>query len=156
METEEDLLKKHQENPKDTKAIYDLAIFYIKTENYGQAQKYFESLVSIEPKLFDAYNGLGFALQRQEKWIDAIKTYQKGLKLDAPKTVLKDSYLKLKIGSYKNIATCHLKINEPQHTIACYNIIAKLDPSISKEMEAKIEAITKLRSLKGGSQPVLY
>jgi len=156
METEEDLLKKHQENPKDAKTIYDLAVFYTKNENYEQAQKYFESLTSIEPNLFDAYNGLGFALQRQEKWIDAIKTYQKALKLDTPKTVLKDSYLKLKIGSYKNIAACHLKINEPQHTIACYRIIAKLDPSLSKEMEAKIEAITKLRSLKSGSNPVLY
>ena len=156
MVIEEKLLKKYQENPKDTKVIYDLAVLYTKTENYEQAQKYFELLVSIEPNLFDAYNGLGFALQRQEKWIDAIKTYQKGLKLDAPKTVLKDSYIKLKIASYKNIASCHLKINEPQHTIACYKIIAKLDPSLSGEMEAKIEAIIKLRSLKQGSQPVLY
>lgn len=156
MAEEDELLGKVKENPKDTKALYGLAVYYAKAENYAKAEEYFKAIVELEPALFDAHNGLGFALQKQKKYVDAIYAYRDGLKLDKTKVVFKDTLTKLKIGCYKNLAVCHLNINEPQHTITCYRIIAKLDSSLEKEMQTNIETVVKLKSLAKGSEVVLY
>lgn len=152
----DEFLKKYKENPEDIKNLYDLAVCYSEAKEYDKAKEYFEKLVSVEPAMFDAYHGIGYCLQKQKKYVDAIQMFRKGLKIDKPKIIFKDSYKKLKIGTYKNLAVCHIKINETANAMACYNIISKIDPSLEKDMEERKKDLAKIKSLLNSSEVVMY
>jgi tetratricopeptide (TPR) repeat protein len=70
-EAKTDLLEVNRLSPKSANASMNLARVSIAEKNFGEAQSLFEKALTIEPKNFDALNGLINAYSRQQKFAEA-------------------------------------------------------------------------------------
>jgi tetratricopeptide (TPR) repeat protein len=70
-EAKTDLLEVNRLSPKSVSASMNLARVSIAEKNFGEAQSLFEKALTIEPKNFDALNGLINVFSRQQKFAEA-------------------------------------------------------------------------------------
>jgi tetratricopeptide (TPR) repeat protein len=70
-EAKTDLLEVNRLSPKSASASMNLARVSIAEKNFGEAQSLFEKALKIEPKNFDALNGLINVFSRQQKFAEA-------------------------------------------------------------------------------------
>lgn len=80
-------------NPYDANAMFVIGTYYERLSNYKMAEDYIiKSLILRDVSLSDDYQRLGTVLNRQKKYDEAIKAFQRSLKEDS-KNVMSEFYL---------------------------------------------------------------
>ena len=70
-------------NPNDANAMYVIGLYYRRLSNFEKAEEFISKALLIWDKpLSDEYQRLGIVLNRQKKYQEAIKAFQKSLKED--------------------------------------------------------------------------
>ncbi|GDX52528.1 hypothetical protein LBMAG27_15750 [Bacteroidota bacterium] len=77
----EQLQKFIEEDATDIFARYALGLEYIKQDNFAEAEKYFQYLISNHPNYIGTYYQLGKLLQQLGKEEDAKNIFKKGMHL---------------------------------------------------------------------------
>ncbi|HWP81873.1 MAG TPA: tetratricopeptide repeat protein [Bacteroidota bacterium] len=85
--------------PNDIEKIWNAAQAYIQAEQYVGAEKYLQRLVKMSPQTSNYWNELGKVQQREQKFKQAIESYEKALSLNP---ALRENFL--------NITICHREL----------------------------------------------
>lgn len=87
-------------DPNNIEKIWNAAQAYVQAEQYDGAEKYLNKLIKMAPKTANYWNELGRVQQRQQKFKQAIESYEKALSLNP---ALKENLL--------NITICYRELN---------------------------------------------
>lgn len=66
----------------DPQYQYNLGLFHLNNNNFDEAIKYFQKALSLNPRYYLAYNGLGLSYSMKGKLQESIKHFQKCLELN--------------------------------------------------------------------------
>ena len=99
-------------NPYDANAIFVIGSYYQRLSNFEKAEEcYKKSLLLRDVSLSDDYQKLGFVLNRQKKYRDAIEAYKKALKED-PTDIVTEFYIIKTKDEYYEDAEAKIKLYE--------------------------------------------
>lgn len=75
----EALLNLHKKDTNDSFLLYGIALEYVSVKNYGEAEKYFKTLLSQNPKYVPAYMQYARLKENQNDIEDARNLYKQGI-----------------------------------------------------------------------------
>ena len=118
------LVKAVQLNPKRIAAQLNLASAYAQTEQWGKAEERYRLVQQINPRLAYAHSGLGQVLASQGQHAEAVKSFQRALKLGQSPT------------TYTRLGHSLLALDQKQTAEQAFRAALKLDPQHSGAMQA--------------------
>jgi Tfp pilus assembly protein PilF len=77
----ESLLNLHKKKPDDSFLIYGIALEYMSTKNFDEAEKYFETLLLKDSKYVPAYMQYAQLKEKQDQIERAKSLYRKGIEI---------------------------------------------------------------------------
>ncbi len=83
-----------QNDPENLEKIWNAAQAYIEAEQYSGAEKHLQKLIKKSPKTYSYWNELGKVQQREEKYRQAIESYEQALKLNP---ALRENHLNITV-----------------------------------------------------------
>ena len=75
------LIELYKKDPNDSFVTYGIALEYISAENYGEAEKYLNEIITNDPNYVPAYMQLAQVKENLNKIEDAKATYKKGIEI---------------------------------------------------------------------------
>jgi tetratricopeptide (TPR) repeat protein len=112
-------------NPSDVDAHLQIGIILAKTGDTVEAMKYFDKVLTLEPKNAAAQNNRGNIFMIDDKYLDAQKAY-----LAATQTAPKDAHVWL------NLARAYKATNDTKQAKAAFIKAQSIDPAIKDEYRA--------------------
>jgi tetratricopeptide (TPR) repeat protein len=106
------------ENPTVTTAYLGIGDIYMLKEDYSKAEPAYGRAAKLEPRNFDAQYGHGLALQMLNRFVEAIRAFQRSLTIDP-------NSLKANLA----LATTYLQMDEPKSALIYAENAVKLDPA---------------------------
>ncbi|MDH4234238.1 MAG: tetratricopeptide repeat protein, partial [Gallionella sp.] len=114
-----------ENNPADMDAHLQMGIILAKIGDRAEAMKYFDKILTAEPKNAAALNNRGNVLMLNEKYTEAQKTY-----LAATQASPEDPYV------WVNLAKSYKAVNDNKKAKAAFVKAQRLDPSIKEKYKA--------------------
>lgn len=105
------------ENPTITTAHLGVADIYVVKKDYEKAEPHYGLAAKLEPRNFDAQYGHGLALQMLNRFVDAVRAYQRALTIDP------DS-----VKANLNLAITYLQMNEAQSAVVFAEKAVAIEP----------------------------
>jgi Tfp pilus assembly protein PilF len=75
------LFELYKKDPNDSFVAYGIALEYISTENYDEAEKYLSEIISKDPDYLPSYMQLAQVKEKLNKIEEAKDTYKKGIEI---------------------------------------------------------------------------
>ena len=75
------LIEIYKKDPNDSFVTYGIALEYISKENYAEAEKYLNEIITNDPNYVPAYMQLAQVKENLNKIEDAKDTYKKGIEI---------------------------------------------------------------------------
>lgn len=112
-------------NPSDVEAHLQMGIVLAKLGDHGEAMKYFEKVLSLDPKNASAMNNKGNILMIQDKYAEAQKAY-----VAATKLMPNDAQV------WVNLTRAYMRTSSIKNAKAAFARAQKLDPAIKDQYRA--------------------
>lgn len=106
------------ENPTITVAYLGIGDIYMDKQEYPKAEPAYARAAKLEPRNFDAQFGHGLALQMLNRFVEAIRAFQRAL------TINPDS-----LSANLALATTYLQMDEPKSAVIFAEKSVQLDPA---------------------------
>ena len=75
------LFELYKKDPNDSFVAYGIALEYISTENYDEAERYLSEIIAKDPDYLPAYMQLAQVKEKLNKIEEAKDTYKKGIEV---------------------------------------------------------------------------
>ncbi len=114
-----------QKSPSDVDSLLQMGIILAKLGDHKEAMKYFDKVISLEPKNAAALNNRGNLLMIDDKYQDATKAYQA-----ASKASPDDAQV------WINLARAYKRVGDTKNAKAAFVKAQKLDPKVKEQYRA--------------------
>jgi Flp pilus assembly protein TadD len=132
-----ELFKKlSEENPRNPVYLNKLGIALHQQDALGQALKYYERAVKVDPTYADAENNVGTIWYQRKKYKKAVKAYQKAIKIRNDMAVL-----------YSNMGYAYFGEEKYQEAIASFRQGLLLDPLLFEHNGSRDGSVLQDRSV---------
>lgn len=131
------------QNPKNTRALTNLASAYFTEKNYGNARKYVDKSLELFPNNPDALVIKGAIAAQKEQYTEAVEYIQAALALDSEH-----------IGAYYNLAVVSYKQKQYNKSAEAFKNILRIGPN--KDNVILLEMLSYVLSLDGKTEEAQF
>jgi tetratricopeptide (TPR) repeat protein len=124
------------QNPQNPMYLNKLGIALHQQAALGQAMKYYERAVKVDPTYADAQNNIGTIWYQRKKYGKAIKAYQKALKIRSDMPIL-----------YSNLAYAYFGDKRYEQAIGAFRQALAIDPQFFERNNSRSGSILQDRTV---------